>query len=276
MKIFKCFACQLTIIAILIAACNSGSQKGKESQVAEKSETILYSADTINMKGFIAFPKMMENEKRPAILIIHEWWGLNEYPKSRAKQLADLGYVSMAVDMYGNGKIVETPDEAEKLATPFYFNPQIAKQRFEAALVKLKTLPQVDTSNIAAIGYCFGGAQVINMANMGLPLKGVVCFHGNVMPGTIPSKELSKIKVLVCNGAADSYVPADEINLYKKKMDSVGASYTIKLYDSAVHAFTNPKATETGMKYKLQIKYNAAADSASWNDMKVFLFDVFK
>ncbi|MEJ7683004.1 MAG: dienelactone hydrolase family protein [Segetibacter sp.] len=240
-----------------------------------KEQNTTYSADTVVMNGFVAYDSII-SKKRPAIIVIPEWWGLNNYAKSRAKQLASLGYVAMAIDLYGNGCVADNPDTAEILSMPFYYNPIMAKNRFDAALARLKTYSQVDTNNIAAIGYCFGGAQVINIANLGEDLKGIVCFHGNVIAGIPVDKQLLKAKVLVCNGAADEFVKMAEIELFKKKMDSIGADYTVKLYPNATHAFTNPEATAMGKKFNLPIAYNAAADSASWQDMKLFLKNIFK
>ena len=181
----------------------------------------------------------------------------------------------MALDMYGNGKRGDDPDAAGKLATPFYQDPSKAKPLFDAALAKLKTYAQTDPAMVAAIGYCFGGAQVLNLAKMGEDLKGVVSFHGNLTVVT-PQKDLLKAAVLVCHGADDQFVPQTEVDLFKKQMDSVGASYTFKAYAGATHAFTNPNATAMGEKFNIPIKYNAAADTASWNDMKVFFNTIFK
>jgi dienelactone hydrolase len=151
----------------------------------------------------------------------------------------------------------------------------MTKSRFDAALKKLKTFSNVDTNNIAAIGYCFGGGVVLNVARLGEDLKGVVSFHGSLI-GAPADKKLLKAKILVCHGAADQFTKPQDVAQFKKQMDSIGADYTFKQYPDASHAFTNPKATEIGEKYKIPIKYNAAADSASWNDMKDFFAKIFK
>jgi dienelactone hydrolase len=201
---------------------------------------------------------------------------MNDYPKMRARELAKLGYVAMAIDMYGNGLQADNPDSAGKYAMPFYQNPVMAKNRLEAAIEKLKSYPQVDPSNIAAIGYCFGGGVLLNTVRLGEPqLKGVVSFHGSLL-GTPPVKELLQSKILVCHGGVDPFVPATELAQFKKQMDSIGANYSVKVYDSALHAFTNPNATMVGEKFKIPIAYNAAADTASWNDMKDFFSGLFK
>lgn len=181
----------------------------------------------------------------------------------------------MAIDLYGNGKTADNPDSAGKYAAPFYSNPQMTKARFDAAVAKLKTYAQTDSNQIAAIGYCFGGAQVLNLARLGEDLKGVVSFHGNLL-GVPLDKAKLKASILVCHGAADPFVPVTEVNKFKKEMDSLGIAYTFKAYPDAVHAFTNPDATALGEKFKIPIKYNAAADTASWNDMKTFFSQVLK
>jgi dienelactone hydrolase len=271
----------MSLSVIAVASCNnSGNTNTKEqqadttaAQAGIKEEAVMYSADTTQLKGYVTY-NAASKEKRPGILVVHEWWGLNDYPRMRAKQLAEMGYIAMAVDMYGNGKTAANPQEAQALAMPFYQNPQLAKTRLDAAINKLKTYSQTDTAKIAAIGYCYGGFVVLNAAKLGADLKGVVSFHGN-LSGAPADKNLLKAKILVCHGAADKFVGEQEVNAFKKSMDSIGADYTFKAYPNATHAFTNPKATETGKKFNMPIEYNAAADSASWNDMKSFFGRIF-
>lgn len=243
-----------------------------------KAESITYSPDGIKdslvLDGYIAWDENREG-KRPVVLVVHEWWGLNDYIKRRVRELAGLGYIAMAVDFYGNGKRADNPTDAGKLSGPFYQDPLMAKQRFDAALKTIKSYKEADTSKIAAIGYCFGGTQVLNMANLGEDLAGVVSFHGGLQV-VKPDKSKLKAQVLVCHGGADPFVPADQVAQFRKQMDSVGAKYTFKVYDGATHAFSNPDATANGKKFNLPIAYNAAADSASWNDMKTFFGTIFK
>ena len=262
--------------ALFFYACNSNTTPGKEMAKPPiiKEETVSYGNDSAKLTGFVAYDSISA-AKRPVVLVIHEWWGLNDYTKSRVKQLAELGYLAMAVDMYGDGKMGNNPEEAGNLATPFYKNPVLAKSRFDAALEKIKTYSQADTSKIAAIGYCFGGAMVLNMARLGESLDGVVSFHGNLV-GVPADKSLLKAKILVCHGADDQFVKADEVATFKKQMDSIGADYTFKQYTGATHAFSNPAATEMGKRFNIPIAYNSAADSASWNEMKDFFERIFK
>src|SRR5262245_54888820 len=200
----------ILIVAIAFAACNNQSTSSsaksdssiKESakQPSIKEENVTYTSNGVTMNGYLAYDASKQG-KRPGILVVHEWWGLNDYPKMRARKLAELGYVALAVDMYGDGKTVDNPDDAGKMATPFYQDLQMTKARFDAALNKLKTYSEVDTNQIAAIGYCFGGGVVLNMARMGENLKGVVSFHGSLL-GAPADKNLLKAKILVCHGAA--------------------------------------------------------------------------
>lgn len=261
-------------------SCNNNDTKtatGAEEQklaMEIREDTALYKLDTVTMVGYVAWNGATD-KKRPVVMVVHEWWGLNDYTKSRVKQLAELGYLAFAVDMYGNGMTAGDPNLAGELATPFYKDPAMAKARFDAAMKKALSYPVADNSQVAAIGYCFGGTQVLNMALLGDPLKGVVSFHGGLE--TAPAnKDLLKANILVCHGEADSFVPAEQVSAFRKKLDSIGAVYTFKGYPGATHAFTNPASTEVGKKFNMPISYNAAADTASWNEMKQFFNGIFK
>lgn len=268
------------LAALLLTACNN--EPAKEEPKAEptmttpaiKEDNVSYTGGGVSMNGFVAYDENKQGP-RPAVIVIPEWWGLNDYAKSRARSLADLGYIAMAIDLYGNGKTADNPDSAGKYAIPFYKDPIMMQTRFDAALAKLKSYSQTDSTRIAAIGYCFGGAQVLNLARLGENLKGVVSFHGNLLGVPLDASKL-KADILVCHGNADPFVPNTEVEKFKKEMDASGKSYTFKGYDGATHAFTNPNATAMGEKFKMPIKYDAAADTASWNEMKVFLEKVFK
>ncbi len=262
-----------------IFSCNDRAKSTTETTTPEitlpdiREEAVGYNLGDSSFTGYITYDHNMQG-KRPAILVVHEWWGVGEYERKRAKQLAELGYIAMAVDMFGNGRIGVDPAEAEKLATPFYQNPQLTRDRLDAAKVKLLSYTQADSSRVGAIGYCYGGFVVLNAAKLGSDLKGVVSFHG-ALAGVPAKKDSLKAKILVCHGGADNFVPQQEVDAFKKDMDANGASYAIKVYPNATHAFTNPAATEKGKQFKLPIEYNAAADTASWNDMKVFFKSIF-
>lgn len=274
----------LAIITVLISSCN-GNEKSESKTIVTtdatsttkaiiQSENVDYISDGITMKGFVAY-NTDSTTLKPVVLILPEWWGTGDYIRGRAKQLAELGYLAFAVDMYGEGKTAETPDEAGKLAAPFYTSPTLGKSRFDAAFAKIKTYKFADTNRVAAIGYCFGGAMVLNLARAGEPLKGVVSFHGNLV-GNKLDKNLLKADVLVCHGDDDKFVLPAEVAIFKKQMDSVGATYTFKSYAGATHAFSNPAATEKGKKYNIPVAYNAAADTASFNEMKIFFNKIFQ
>jgi len=238
-----------------------------------KEENVSYVANGVTLKGFIAYDESVKG-KRPTILIVHEWWGLNDYTKMRARKLAELGYVAMAVDMYGDGKTAANPKEAQEFTTPFYKDPNLGKNRLDAAIKKIKEYPQVDPNKIAAIGYCFGGSVVLNSAKLGADLKGVVSFHGG-LAGAPANKDLLKAKILVCHGGSDKFVSQHDVDTFKHQLDSIGADYSFKIYANATHAFTNPDATKIGKEFSMPIEYNAAADKDSWNDMKTFFDRIF-
>jgi dienelactone hydrolase len=266
-------------MAIASQSCNNSGTTNNEKEDASKDtvlkeEEVTYNSGSITMKGYVVYNENIK-EKRPAVLVVHEWWGLNDYTKSRARQLAKLGYVAMAVDMYGDGKTAADPQTAQALATPFYSDPQLAKKRLDAAEQKIKQLQQTDTSKIAAIGYCYGGYVVLNAAKLGADLKGVVSFHGN-LSGVPVQKDKLKASILVLHGGDDKFVTEQEVNNFKHQMDSAGVNYTFKVYPGATHAFTNPGATALGEKFKMPIAYNAEADKNSWEAMKTFLADIFK
>ena len=275
---------QLFLAASIVFTFYSCAEQGKDVTVNVDetptgkvaiidSQTVKYASGKDSMLGFIAIDSSFK-DKRPVVLIVPEWWGLGAYAKSRAVKLAEMGYVAMAVDFYGNQKYVDNPTEAQQLATPFYANPLLGKSRIEAALALIKMNPYADTNRIAAIGYCFGGAQVLNAARLGENLNGVVSFHGDLV-GVTPTRLTTLAKILVCHGEADQFVDSTQVRIFKHQMDSVGANYSFKSYANATHAFTNPAATEMGIKNKMPIEYNAAADSASWQDMKKFFKEIF-
>jgi dienelactone hydrolase len=280
------FAFLFLVITAIVSCNDQSSQTSKQTNDSTANATneakhpgikeldVPYAGDGITMTGYIAYDTTIET-KRPAIIVIPEWWGLNDYPKMRARELAKLGYIAMAIDMYGNGLHTDSPAVAGTLAKQFYNNPKSAKARIDAALVALKSFMQTDTSKLGAIGYCFGGAMALNAARLGEPFKGVVSFHGNLI-GVPANKDLLKAKILVCHGEADQFVTKEEVDKFKKQMDSIKADYTFKSYPDATHAFTNPKATEIGKKWNMPIAYNAAADSASWKDMQMFFDSIFK
>ena len=261
-------------MVILMTTTIISRLNAQNSSSSIKEENITFTIDKTVFKGYVAYDDNIKG-KRPAILIVHEWWGLNDYPKMRARQLAKLGYMAMAVDLFGDGKVAANPTDAQLLTAPFYANPQLSKIRLDAALSKIKEFRQTDLSNIYAIGYCFGGSAVLNSAKLGSDFKGIVIFHGG-LKGVPASKELLKAKILVCHGGSDKFVPEKDVTDFKQQMDSIGANYKVIVYPNATHAFTNPASTENGKKFNMPIEYNEKADKDSWNDMKIFLAALIK
>jgi len=263
----------LSIIFYSMVTVNAGfGQKTPSSKI--KEEKVTYSIGDKIFKGTIVYDES-QAEKRPAVLVVHEWWGLTDYPVMRARKLAELGYIAMAVDMYGDGKIAANPAEAQELATPFYKDPLLTKTRLEAALGKLKEYKQTDSKNIFAIGYCFGGSVVLNSAKLGTDLKGVVSFHGG-LAGVPANKDLLKAKILVCHGGNDKFVSENDITTFKHQLDAIGSDYKFIVYPNATHAFTNPDATKIGKQFNMPIEYNQKADMDSWNDMTLFFNKILK
>ena len=196
-------------------------------------------------------------------------------PEKRADMLAELGYVALAVDMYGDGKQAEHPDDAGKFATMILSDLDEAKVRFDAAIETLKANPNVDPDRIAAIGYCFGGSVVLSMANAGYDLDVVAAFHSGVqLP--IPPSENIQAQILVAQGADDTFVSPESVIAYKQAMDEVNAEYTYIEYPGAVHSFTSKEADALGEKFNLPLKYQKEADEASWQELQKLFDKAFK
>jgi dienelactone hydrolase len=280
MKIGKILLGGGLVAASLLTACNNNVPREESTapvadpMAAMKEETISFTSDSANLRAFVVYNDSVKG-RRPAVLVIPEWWGLNDYPRMRARELAKLGYVAMALDVYGDGKVADSPDSAMKYSGPFYMHPEKARRRIDSAIAKIRTYDIVDGSKIGAIGYCFGGGVLINTARLGDDLKGIVSFHGSLL-GTPARKDLMRTKILVCHGNDDKFVTAKDVAAFRKQMDSIGADYTFIGYDGATHAFTNPASTANGKKFNMPIAYNAKADTASWEAMKNFFADLFK
>lgn len=258
----------------LILFCMSPILLIAQNKTNIKGEEVTYtSAEGIPLKGYVAYSTQLKG-KRPAIVVIHEWWGSNAYVRKRADMLASLGYIAIALDMYGEGKLAADPKEAGELAGQFYNNPDLARARIEAAVLKLKEYPETDVTNMACIGYCFGGSMSLNAAKMGMDFKGVVSFHGG-LAGVPAEAGVTKAKILVCHGAADKFISEAELKNFRHNLDSVHADYKFISYPGAVHAFSNPEATALGKKFSIPIEYNEAADKKSWADMQVFFKSIF-
>lgn len=238
-------------------------------------KTVEYIAGGVTMKGYIAYDNSIKG-KRPAIIVVHEWWGVTDYPKKRAEMLAGLGYVAFAADMYGDGKIADNPTNAQKYAGESMKDFSALKGKFSAVIDLLKKNELVDSNKIAAIGYCYGGGVVLNMARAGFALTSVVSFHGNLTAVEPAQKGKVKAKILICNGGADKLISDESISNFKKEMESAGVDFIFKSYKGALHAFSNPAATELGKKFNMPIAYNEKADKKSWAEMIKFFKTTLK
>ncbi|MGW8227293.1 MAG: dienelactone hydrolase family protein [Gammaproteobacteria bacterium] len=239
------------------------------------TKEVTYTADGLNLKGYLAYDDA-QSGKRPGVLVVHEWWGQNDYIRKRARMLAELGYVALALDMYGEGKQATHPEDASKFSSEVMKNLDVAEQRFMAGLALLKQQPQTNKQQIAAIGYCFGGGVVLAMARRGVDLKGVASFHGSLGAGAPAAPGKVKAKVLVLNGADDPFVKPEQIAAFKEEMTAAGVDYEFVNYPGAKHSFTNPAATENGKKFQLPLEYNAEADKESWQKLQSFFKQIFK
>lgn len=252
-----------TLISSAVFCFSTASAK-----IVEKK--IDYKSSTTPLVGQLYFDDSIKGP-RPGVLVVHEWYGLNDYAKMRAKKLAELGYVALAVDMYGYGKNDKHPSKAKEFMDAAVSDPKELRDRFSAALDALKSSGFLEKENVAAIGYCFGGSVVLNMARAGIPLKGVVSFHGGLGSQT-PAKESEiKAKILVATGGADPMVPADQVAAFSQEMSLAKVDFELMSFPDALHAFTNPSATEMGKKHGLPLAYNKDADERSWSRMKDFL-----
>jgi dienelactone hydrolase len=245
------------------------------AQAGVVGKEVTYTVDNMAMKGYLAYNDAIK-EARPGILVVHEWWGNNDYSRKRADMLAELGYVALAIDMYGEGKQADNPDDAGKFASGVMKNVDVMNSRFLSAMEFLKKDTHVNPQMIGAIGYCFGGGVVLAMAREGTDLKAVVSFHGSLATQNPAAKGNVKAKILVCNGNADKFVSRDDINKFKDEMKAAGANYKFVEYARAMHAFTNPAATELGKKFNMPIAYNHKADKKSWAAMVRWFKDTFK
>jgi dienelactone hydrolase len=224
------------------------------------------------LEGFLAYDTAGPARK-PGVLVVHEWTGVNPYVKQRAEQLAALGYVALAVDVYGKGIRPATPQEAGKEAGKYKGDRALFRARLQAGLAELEKQPNVDPKRIAAIGYCFGGTGALELARSGAPVAGVVSFHGGLdSPSPADAKNV-KGKVLVLHGADDPYVPEPQVKAFEDEMRAAGVDWVLVKYSGAVHSFTNPGAGNDNSK---GAAYNASADRRSWEAMKAFLAEIFK
>jgi dienelactone hydrolase len=228
------------------------------------------------MKGFVVYDDAVAG-KRPGIVVVHEWWGITKHVHGEARKFAEQGYTAFIADMYGDAKTADNPKDAGALSGGVMKDPPAMQARFNAARETLAKHATVDPGRVGAVGYCFGGAVVLNMARTGADLDGVAAFHADLGANTpAPAPGTVKAKLLVMNGADDPFVKPEAIEAFKKDMDAAKADYRFINYPGAVHAFTNPEATEAGKKFNLPLAYNAEVDKQSKAEAAKFFGEVFK
>lgn len=276
---------------------------GTTVQAKVVTKTVSYKHEGVQLEGYLAYDDSIKG-KRPAVLVVHEWWGLNDYARRRVKQLAGMGYVAFGLDMYGKGKVTKHPAQAAEWMKQVRSNVRQWQQRALAGLEVLRKDPRTDTKRIAAIGYCFGGGTVQQLAYSGADIKGVVSFHGPLLlppgddqikgvkaqvligadtkggvsfqgpllpPGDDQTKGI-KAKILICHGAADPFAKQGAIQNYIAAMGKTGADWQMKIYGGAKHSFTNPDANKSGME---ALQYSRSADQRSWADMVLLFEEIF-
>jgi dienelactone hydrolase len=260
-----------TLVLGAILALSAGA-----SSAAIKEDPVTYKAGDLTLKGFVVYDDATQS-RRPGVVVVPEWWGVTKHTHGEARRLASQGYTAFIADMYGDGRTADNPKDAGALSGAVMNDNAAMQSRFDAAKDTLSKHATVDATRIAAIGFCFGGAVVLNMARAGADLKGVVSFHGGLGPtGPAAAPGKVKAKALVLNGAADPFVKPDEVAAFKKEFDAAKVSYRFIDYPGAVHAFTNPEATEKGKQFNLPLKYDANADRQSKAEAAKFLAEVLK
>ena len=274
----------LLILVILVVACKSENKEEKSNEQVENKKTnlkpdlvgdeVVYKSDTTDMKGYIAYDKALSN-KRPGILVVHEWWGHDEFAREKADELARMGYVAMAVDMYGSGKQAQHPKEAMKFSSSVMKNFDTAKQRFMAAMQTLKLNEMVNPDQISAIGFCFGGSVALSMANAGVKLDGVAVFHSGIGLPVMPNDKL-EAKILVQNGADDVMITDEQVETFKSQLDSLNADYEYIAYKGVKHSYTNKAADSIAKKYDLPLAYDEETAEVSWLKMENFFDEIYK
>lgn len=235
------------------------------------SEAVEYSDGGVELTGYLYYDDAIAG-KRPGVMVVHEWWGLNEYVKQRAEMLAGLGYVAFAADMYGDGKVTRHGKDARAWSSQITANTEAWQKRARLGLEVLKRHAKTDAAKTAAIGYCFGGSTVMQLAYSGAAVGGVVSFHGSLPPASAEQAEAIRAKVMVAHGYADSFIPKERVAKFQQALEDGGVDWQFHAYSGARHGFTNPGAGAYGND---GLAYHPAADRRSWRQMRDFLAEVF-
>jgi dienelactone hydrolase len=249
-------------VLVLILCSAATAEARLQTQVVE------YRHGSVVLQGYLAFDDAFKG-KRPGVLVVHEWWGINDFIRERTERLAKLGYVVLAADMYGKGVRTTDVQEAAAISGRYKKDPDLLRSRARAGLAKLKSLKQTDSKRLAAIGFCFGGTTVLELARSSSDVKGVVSFHGGLdMEEPVEAKNI-KASILVLHGADDPYVPPEAVTKFQDEMRKAGADWQMIIYGGAVHSFTNPDAGNDKAK---GAAYDEKADRRSWQAMRDFLY----
>ena len=260
----------------ILPACSTPIQSAATAPLEWHARSVAYSAGDTRLKGYLALPEYASADHPvPGVLVIHEWWGHNEYARSRAIDLAKLGYAALAVDMYGGGRNTGHPEDAQAFSQETMGNPAAVTARFNAGLEFLNAQPVVDVDRTAAIGYCMGGAIALNMARQGADLDAVASFHGSLGTDMPAAPGAVKARLLVATGADDPFVPTEQVEGFEAEMKAAGADFEVVRYPGALHGFTNPEATAKGAEFDLPLAYDERADRQSWAAMQRLFAEAF-
>lgn len=271
-KFLKKYAFLLLIPLVILLIPSLSPIASGQTPSSIQGQIIEYTQGGTVLEGYLAFDPAKQGS-RPGVLVVHEWKGINDYVKRRADQLAEMGYIAFAADIYGKGVRPQTTEEAREQATKYRSNRQLLRDRAVAGLNLLRQHPLSDDNRLAAIGYCFGGGTVLELARSGADVDGVVSFHGNLDTPQPEDAEQIQAKVLVLHGADDPLVPQEQVTAFKKEMQDAKVDWQMVSYGGAVHSFTNPDA---GNDPSQGSAYNAQADRRSWEDMKQFFGEIFQ
>jgi dienelactone hydrolase len=260
-------AMTIFFMGILILGTGAVSVQAKVT-----NKIVTYEHDGVVLEGYLAWDDAVTGS-RPGVLVVHQWMGVSDNERMRADMLAELGYVALALDVYGQGVRPQNRDEASQEAGKYYGDRELFRARLTAGLAELKRNPMVDGARVAAIGYCFGGGGVLELARTGAKLAGVVSFHGSLDTPLPAAKGDIRAKVLVCHGAVDPYVKPEAVHGFLEEMEAAEVDYQLIMYAGAVHAFTQKGAGDDPSR---GAAYNAAADRRSWRAMQDFFAEIFE
>jgi dienelactone hydrolase len=263
---------KLSILFIFGLLSFAISQPATVTEPNIQTKLIEYQHGDVTLQGYLAYDAA-NSEKRPGILIIHEWWGHNDYAQMRARQLAELGYVAFALDMYGKGLLATEAQKASEFAGGFYQDRQLMRERAAAGLEVLTNQKFTDSNRLAVIGFCFGGTTALELARGGADVNGIVSFHGGLNTPEPEDAKRIKAAILVLHGADDPYVKAEEVQAFQEEMRNANVDWQMIYYADAVHAFTNPVA---GNDKSRGTAYNERATRRAWSAMKVFFEEIFQ